>query len=103
MKLNFKNHDEEFCLELFQDAFFRYSAQIIRIRDTEEESVSCESIIIDTCEGNIEVYDNVDFFGGRELVVSEKIDDDEISEKNENEILLFMKEFLIRSYLNKEK
>lgn len=100
MKLRFNFGNEDFCLELFRDAFFRYSAQIVRVREPEGESFSCESIIIDKCEGKIEVYDNVDFFGGRELVVSKEIETDELPESDENETLLFMKNFLIRFYLN---
>ena len=100
-KLKFKHKDEEYRLELCQDAFSRYSARIVRIRNPVDESYWCESIIVDICESKIEVYEDIDAFGGRTLVISKEIEVDEMIEKSEGEILSHMKEFLIENYLNR--
>jgi|GEM_PF-4235363 len=104
MELNFSHKGTDFLLQLFQDAFFRYSARIVRRNEDESENFSSEAIIVDTCQGKIEVYEDVDVFGGRELVVEEEIDDEEeVSEKTDQEMLLLMRDFLIKFYLENKK
>ena len=102
MNSYFRHEKETIVLELHQDAFSRYSAKIVRIRDVDNECAWCESIIVNICNGQTEVYNGIDCFGGRTLVLSKEIDVDEMIEMSEGEILVYMRNFLIENYLGQE-